>query len=351
MKQIMMKVKKNVVLAVSVMAFAGITLTGCSSVGTSAKNSTSQSDGADVGKNKSGNDSEDDDSLVFATGGEQGTYYSFGNVLAEEICKSTDTSVRVIKSGGSQANVEALSTGKADLGFVQSDIMVSNYKGDNFYKVDNFSTVAALYMEPVQIVTLDPSIQSVEDLKGKNVSIGAVGSGVYYNAVDVLGSYDLDIDQDINPMYQSFKDSAQALRSGAIDAAFVVAGVPTAAITSLAEEQQMHLVGLDDAHIEQLLEICPYYSKNTIPASAYGLDEDVKTVAVGAIVVARDDVPEENVYDFCAGIFENMDEIKAAHVEGEELDLNMAASVITVPYHPGAAKYFAEKGIEVPVKE
>lgn len=293
-------------------------------------------------------------SLNFTTGGDQGTYYGFGGVLAGKIGEATSTKVTAITSGGSQANIEAMDAGDAELGFVQSDVMAYAYNGSNLFeeygKVENFSTVAALYMEQVQIVTLDPEIKTVADLAGKNVSVGAAGSGVYYNAVDVLGAYGLDIETDINPTYQSFGDSAEALQDGKIDAAFVVAGAPTTAITSLAATKDVYLVSLDEEHINALIESSPYYSQNTIPAAAYGTDEDVTTVAVGAVVIARDDVSEADVYNFLYGTFENLDAITAAHAKGAELSLEFASSVTAVPYHPGAAKYFAEKGIEVPTK-
>lgn len=293
-------------------------------------------------------------SLNFTTGGDQGTYYGFGGVIAGKVGEATSTKVTAITSGGSQANIEAMDAGDAELGFVQSDVMAYAYNGSNLFeeygKVENFSTVAALYMEQVQIVTLDPEIKTVADLAGKNVSVGAAGSGVFYNAVDVLGAYGLDIETDINPTYQSFGDSAEALQDGKIDAAFVVAGAPTTAITSLAATKDVYLVSLDEEHINALIEASPYYSENTIPASAYGTDGDVTTVAVGAVVIARDDVSEADVYNFLYGTFENLDAITAAHAKGAELSLEFASSVTAVPYHPGAAKYFAEKGIEVPTK-
>lgn len=293
-------------------------------------------------------------SLNFTTGGDQGTYYGFGGVIAGKVGEATSTKVTAITSGGSQANIEAMDAGDAELGFVQSDVMAYAYNGSNLFeeygKVENFSTVAALYMEQVQIVTLDPEIKTVADLAGKNVSVGAAGSGVFYNAVDVLGAYGLDIETDINPTYQSFGDSAEALQDGKIDAAFVVAGAPTTAITSLAATKDVYLVSLDEEHINALLESSPYYSENTIPASAYGTDGDVTTVAVGAVVIARDDVSEADVYNFLYGTFENLDAITAAHAKGAELSLEFASSVTAVPYHPGAAKYFAEKDIEVPTK-
>lgn len=293
-------------------------------------------------------------SLNFTTGGDQGTYYGFGGVLAGKVGEATSTKITAITSGGSQANIEAMDAGDAELGFVQSDVMAYAYNGTNLFeeygKVDGFSTVADLYMEQVQIVTLDPEIKTVADLAGKNVSVGAAGSGVYYNAVDVLTAYGLDVESDINPTYQSFGDSAEALQDGKIDAAFLVAGAPTTAITSLAATKDVYLVSLDEEHIKALIDASPYYTETTIPASAYGTEEDTNTVAVGAVVIARDDVSEADVYNFLYGIFENVDGITAAHAKGAELDLEFAASVTAVPYHAGAAKYFAEKGIEVPTK-
>jgi len=289
--------------------------------------------------------------LTFTTGGDQGTYYGFGTVLAGKVSDKTATKVTAITSGGSKANIEAMQAGDAQLGFVQSDVAAYAYNGTRLFeesgKVDNFSTVAALYMEQVQIVTLDPSIKSVADLAGKNVSIGAAGSGVYFNAVDVLGAYGIDADNDITPTYQSFGDSVEALQDGKIDAAFVVAGAPTTAITSLAATRQVYLVSLDDEHIDALVAESPYYSKNVISKDAYGLTEDATTVAVAAVVIARNDVSDDDVYNFVSTIYENIDEITSAHAKGAELDLDFAASYGSVPYHAGAAKYFAEKGITV----
>ena len=287
--------------------------------------------------------------LRFTTGGAQGTYYGFGGVLAGKVGEKTSTTVTAITSGGSKANIEAMDDGDAELGFVQSDVGAYAFRGMRLFedRVTNFSTVANLYMEQVQIVTLDPSIKTVADLKGKNVSVGAAGAGVYFNAVDVLKAYGLDIDKDIKPTYQSFGDSVEALQDGKIDAAFIVAGAPTTAVTSLAATKKVYLVQLDDQHIMSLLTESPYYSKNVIAKDVYGTDEDITTVAVGAVVIARDDVSEADVYNFMYGVFENLDDITAAHAKGAELNLGFAASYTAVPYHPGAVKYFAEKGMRV----
>ncbi|MBO6040222.1 MAG: TAXI family TRAP transporter solute-binding subunit [Oscillospiraceae bacterium] len=289
--------------------------------------------------------------LSFTTGGDQGTYYAFGGVMAQKVSEVTDTKVTAITSGGSKANIEALQANDAQFGFVQSDVMAYGYKGTRLFAetgaVDIFSTVAALYMEQVQIVTLNPEIKSVADLAGKSVSIGAAGSGVYFNAIDILGAYGLT-ENDIKPTYQSFGDSVEALQDGQIDAAFVVAGAPTTAVTSLATTNKVDLVSLDAEHIASLIAESPYYTENTIAASTYGTDGDVTTVAVGAVVIARDDVSEADVYNFISGVFENLGSL--AHDKANELSLAFASSVTDVPYHAGAAKYFAEKGITVPTK-
>ena len=295
--------------------------------------------------------------LKFSTGGDQGTYYGFGTVLAQYVTNNTDSKITAVVSNGSQDNIEQMSMNTAQMGFVQSDVMSYAYNGERLFEgmpVEDFSTVAALYMEQVQIVTCDPNIKSVADLEGKNVSVGASGSGVYYNALDVLNAYGIGDLNDkgeftkINATYQDFGSSVDALQDGKIDAAFVVAGAPTVAVTSLATAKDVYLVSLDDEHIETLKAECPYYEEYIIPEGTYEGVPETKTVAVVAVVIARDDVAEGDVYNFVSSIFENVDSL--AHDKAKELDLEFASSVTAVPYHPGAAKYFTEKGIEVPTK-
>ena len=302
--------------------------------------------GGEGGTNEITND------LTFTTGGDAGTYYAFGGVIAQHVSTNAGVNVTAVTSGGSKANVLLLDSGDAQLGFCQSDVMAYAYNGTSTFAEDGaistFSTVANLYLEQVQIVTCDPSIKTVADLAGKNVSIGDAGSGVYFNAIDILGAYGLT-EEDIKPQYKSFRDSADALKDGKIDAAFIVAGAPTTAITDLATGKDVYLVSIDAEHAEQLIADCPYYTATTIPAGTYStMTEDTATVAVGAVVLAADNVSEDAVYAFVSDIFENAGDL--AHAKSAELDLETATNITSVPYHPGAAKYFAEKGIEVPTK-
>ncbi len=294
-----------------------------------------------------------DNDLRFVTGGESGTYYAFGSVIAQHATNNAGVKIVGLVGNGSQGNVMEMEDGNAELAFCQSDVMAYAYEGTNLFAdtgaIDCFSTVAALYTEQVQVVTLDPNIKTIADLAGKNVSIGSAGSGVYFNALDLLGAYGLTED-DITPTYQSFGDSADSLKNGQIDAAFIVAGAPTTAVTDLAATKSVYLVGLDDEHVDQLLAASPYYTKCVIPADVYGLPEDVTTVGVAAVILARDNVSEDAIYALTADIFDNAPDLVSSHAKYAEIDKEFGASITSVPYHPGAAKYFAEQGFTVPTK-
>ena len=290
--------------------------------------------------------------MTMGTGGTSGTYYGYGGVLGQYVKNKAGIDVVVVSTDGSKANIQGIAAGDYQLGTVQSDVMAYAWEGTRSFEaegaVDSFRTVAGLYAEAVQLVTMDPSIKSVADLKGKAVSIGAPGSGVYFNAVDVLTAAGLT-EADINAQYQSFADSADALKDGKIDAAFIVVGPPTPAITELTTTNSAYLVPIDGEVADNLLASCPFYTIHTIPAGTYGgQTEDVQTVTVKATLIVSADASEEAVYALTAAIFDNAEAIAAENAKGAELSLENATSGMTVPFHSGAAKYFAEKGITVP---
>ena len=291
------------------------------------------------------------DGLTFTTGGTAGTYYAYGNVLAQYVAANSDVDLTAVAGNGSADNIDKLDMQVAQLGFVQNDVAYYAYNGIRIYDGDpvtSFTAIAALYTETVQLITCNPEIKSVADLKGRNVSIGTNGSGVYFNALDFLAAYDLTLD-DINEQFLNFSDSTESLKDGKIDAAFVVAGIPTASVTELSTAKPVYLVGLDDEHIEKLIEISGAYTRYVIPADAYGTDGDVVTVGMKATIIANEKVTDEQAYTIVKTIFENKDAITEVHAKGADLDLEFA-SVCGLPYHPGAAKYFAEKGITVETK-
>lgn len=292
--------------------------------------------------------------MTMGTGGTAGTYYGYGGVLGQYIKNKAGIDVTVVSTDGSKANIQGVDAGDYQLGTVQSDVMAYAWDGTRSFETEgsitSFRVVAGLYAEAVQLVTMNPEIKSVADLAGKSVSIGAPGSGVYFNAMDVLNAAGLT-EEDINAQYQSFADSADALKDGKIDAAFIVAGPPTPAITELCTTNDAYLVPIDGDVAVNLMASCPYYTVHTIPAGTYaGQEEDVQTVTVKATLIVSESASEEMVYNLTAAIFDNVDAIAAENAKGSELSVENATSGMTAPFHAGAAKYFAEKGITVETK-
>ena len=292
--------------------------------------------------------------MTMGTGGTTGTYYAYGSVLGQYIKNKANVDTTVVSTDGSKANIQGIQAGDYQLATVQSDVMAYGWEGTRAFesagKVDSFRVIAGLYAEAVQLITMDPEIKSVADLKGKTVSIGAPNSGVYFNAVDVLAAAGMTED-DIKPQYQSFADSTDALKDGKIDAAFIVAGAPTPAITELCTTNSAFLVPIDGDIAATLMAGSPYYTAYTIPAGTYaGQTDDVTTVTVKATLIVDANASEEDVYAITAAIFDNIDAITVEHAKGAELSLENATTGMAAPFHAGAAKYFAEKGITVETK-
>ncbi len=285
-----------------------------------------------------------------ATGGTTGTYYPLGTAIAQVISDNVDNvKVEARSTGASVANINLLKDGQADMAFVQNDIAYYAYNGVEVFdgkKVDNIAGMMALYPEHIQIVTLaDSGINSVADLKGKRVAVGAAGSGVEANAKQILEAYGISFDDLALADHVSFKDAVQKLKNNQLDAAFLTAGYPTAAVNELAASKSIKLIAIDDEHASALKEKYPFYVQDIIPAGTYkGVDEDVKTVAVKAILIVRKDIPEDVVYNMLKAIFEHTDEIAKAHAKGAMINLDNAVKGMSIPWHPGAEKFFKEKG-------
>ena len=288
--------------------------------------------------------------MTMGTGGTAGTYYGYGGVLGQYIKNNAGIDVTVVSTDGSKANIQGIAAGDYQLGTVQSDVMAYAWNGTNTFaengKVDSFRVIGGLYAEAVQLITMDPNIKSVADLAGKSVSIGAPASGVYFNAVDVLAAADLTV-EDIKPQYQSFNDSVESLKDGKIDAAFVVAGAPTPAVVDLMTSKDAYLVPIDGEIAETIMENCPYYTAYTIPAGTYrGQETSVTTITVKATLIVSADLDEDTVYNITKAIFDNVEAITKEHAKGEELSIENATNGMTAPFHKGAARYFAEKGVK-----
>ncbi len=287
--------------------------------------------------------------LGFSTGGTAGTYYPLGGEIAALWMKHVpNLDVSVASSGGSKDNILKMNAGEAELGLVQNDVMYYAYQGDkDFFAgevIDSFVAVGSLYPELVQIVVAaDSDIKTVADLKGKNVSVGAVNSGVYFNAVQLLGEAGLTL-EDIKPQHLSFDESATSFQNRQLDAFFVTAGLPNPAIMDVASKIPVRLIGLPEEQMATLQEKYNFYVPYTVPAGSYaGMTEDVVIPGMNAVLICKKDLPEELVYQMTKVLFENKDEM--THAKKEFISAEYGVKGIPVPFHPGAEKYFKEMNL------
>lgn len=293
--------------------------------------------------------------LNMGTGDTEGSYYAFGNLLAAHMSDAAELTVDVISTEGSVENIRGIDKGLYQLGMAQSDIMSYAWDGIRSFARDeavrSFRAIGGLYEESLQIVTLDETLLSVGDLRGKTVSIGAENSGVAINAMNVLDVYGLRTGDDIETVNLSFGDSVAAMKEGKIDAAFIVSGAPTNAIEDLIATENVHLVNIDDEKVEELQQRYPYYNKHVILSGTYtGLDQDITTISVQATMIVSADLAEEDVYHLTAGIYDNVENVSAILPRAIDMNTENGTTGISVPFHPGAAKYFAEQGFTVPTE-
>lgn len=292
------------------------------------------------------------DSIIIATGGTSGTYYPLGGGMAQIFTDKAKINSSAQSTGASVENMRLIKDGQVDLAFTQGDIADYASKGTLMFKdggaIDNLQAVASLYNETIQIIVAkDSPIKTVEDLKGKRVSVGAPGSGTEANAQQILEAYGLTFDDLGKADRLAFGESTSFIQDGTLDAAFVTAGTPTAAVNELAATKGVRVVGIDTDHIAKIIEKYPYYAEQKIPAGTYpGFDEEVTTVAVKAQLVARAELDATLVYNMTKAFFENLEQMKSVHAKAGEIQLEKALEGVSLDVHPGAAKYFEEKGVK-----
>ena len=284
--------------------------------------------------------------ITLATGGTSGTYYAVGGVLQTVLGpKLTLSSITAESTGASQANVNMITDGQAQMAILQSDVINYAHNGTNAFEgapEDNALWVAGIYNETVQILA-KPGITNVADLKGKTVCVGDVGSGTEINAWQVLSAAGLTKD-DIKAVNGSFQDGVDQLKDGKIDAAFTVAGAPTTAIVDYATTNELNLVSLSDSELAAIQTAYPFLVRDDLKAGTYtGQANDVVCVAVQAALVASENLSDDVVYEITKGMFDNKADLEAGHAKFGFLD-PAVASVGSVPLHPGAEKYYKEIG-------
>jgi TRAP transporter TAXI family solute receptor len=281
--------------------------------------------------------------IRIATGDVSGVYNAYGVSLAGVLKDKMGIPTETLESGGSIENLRLLRAGKAELAFVQSDIMTYAYDGTNLFSTEeafkDFSVIANLYPEVCQIVARK-DVPDIQGLKGRRVSLSNRGSGTELNARQILGAYGLS-ETDVKAVYLDFSESVKAFKKGDIDAFFCTAGIPTPAILDLAESGEARLLSIGDAHVRALISGYPFYTRHTIELGVYpGILEKTVSVAVQATLIASNKLSENTVFEIARTLFENKQKIAANH--GKEGDLNHETAIkgLLIPLHPGAARYF-----------
>lgn len=301
--------------------------------------------GGDGGGESSGEKTKEDfDFLSIVTGGTQGTYYPLGGTFANLVTEETGIQTTAEVSQASAANMTALKNGDAEIAFVQTDVAFYATEGTFMFEGDaitDISAIGALYPETIQIVTLENTgITSVEDLRGKKVSVGAPGSGTYANAEQILEIHGMTMD-DVDAQALDFGESQESLQAGQIDAAFITSGTPTGAVEALNAVADVTIIPVEADKAAELIEKYPYYAEDMVPSGTYGLTEDVPTVSVLAMLAVSNELPEDLVYEITAAIYGNTDQI--THAKGAFIKAETALDGIGIDVHPGAQRYFDEQ--------
>lgn len=290
--------------------------------------------------------------LILATGGTGGTYYPFGGAMANVFqshlsgvtCTATST-------GASAENARLMNSNEADLSILQNDVMDYAYNGTEIMAeggaLQNIATIATLYPEVIQIVvSVESGINSIEDMAGKRISVGDSGSGTEANARQILGIHGITYD-DMQVSYLSFAESSTGIQNKTLDGAFITAGVPNASITELSNMAEVKLLTISADKAAELIAQYPFYATYSVADDAYEKMAGGDTVAILATLACSADLDEELVYHLTKTLFENQPELAQAHAKGAELDINNAITGVSVPFHPGAARYYQEQGLSV----
>jgi TRAP transporter TAXI family solute receptor len=288
-----------------------------------------------------------------ATGGTGGTYYPLGGMLAQLISNKVTIGGKKLAAtaetaGASVANAQLLGRKDIESAFVAADILDAAFTGKGQFEgkpLKNLRALGALYPEQVQLVTLaSANVRSFKDLKGKTISSGSPGSGQWQLLGDLLEAHGMtrkDVGEDLS----SFQQSVDKIKDGNLTASLITAGAPTSSISDLANARDIRIVPLVGPEIEALRKKQPYYAIVTLPANTYKNTPPVETLAVMAIWATHDGLSDQMAYEVTKALYENTETLGQVHPKGKEITLKTALQSISIPLHPGAERYYREKGV------
>jgi TRAP transporter TAXI family solute receptor len=288
-------------------------------------------------------------SISVATGGTSGTYYPIGGAIAAAASKNPNIEATAETGNAAVANTNLVSDGEIEIAFSQADVTAWAYNGQVMFEgkpLKNIRTIAALYPETLQIV-VKPGIKSIAHLLGKRVGVGAAGSGTEGDARAILDTFGLSYN-DMKAEFLDFGGVSSRFKDEQIDVGFVVAGVPTSALMDLTTTKEVSLLNFDSESMQRIVGAYPFFVANVIPAGTYkGINEDITTPSVMALLITNADMPDDVIYNFVKGMFDNIGDVQTSHAMAKNIKLETATNGLTAPLHPGAAKFYKEKGINV----
>jgi uncharacterized protein len=293
--------------------------------------------------------------ISIATGGTGGVYYPMGGGLAAVLSKYVPGMQATAEvTGGSVDNLKLIGSGKPYVAFTMSDAAQDALKGDDKFKGNkvNVRTLVVLYPNRMHLVAIDgKGINKFADLKGKRVSTGSPGSATEVMAFRLIEAAGMDKDKDLKRERLGAAESVNAMKDGKIDAFFWVGGLPTAAVSDLANTPGTKIRMVDHADLVPAMnkKYGNLYVQDVIPKATYkGMDADNHQATVQNILVAADSMDEKTAYNIVKAVFDHKPDIVAVHKEAENIKLeNQKKDATPIPWHPGAVKYFAEKGIKL----
>jgi uncharacterized protein len=293
--------------------------------------------------------------LSIGTGGTGGVYYPLGGGLANVLSKHVPGMQATAEvTGGSVDNLNLIGTGKPYLGFVMSDAALDAYRGEDKFKGRKvpLRTLAVLYPNRMHVVSIEGTgVTKLGDLKGKRVSTGSPGSATEVMAFRIIEAAGLDKDRDMRRERLGVAESVNAIKDRKIDAFFWVGGLPTAAVTDLAATPGVKIKMIDHAEVVPKMnqKYGKLYVEDVIPKATYsGMTADNKQATVMNILVANENLSESAAYNVVKALFDNRDELIAVHKEATNFKLeNQKEAATPIPFHPGAVKYYKEKGVSL----
>jgi TRAP transporter TAXI family solute receptor len=293
--------------------------------------------------------------ISIATGGTGGVYYPMGGGIAAVLSKHVPGMQATAEvTGGSVDNLKLIASGKPYVAFSMTDAAQDALRGEDKFKGNKvpLKTLMILYPNRMHVVSVEGrGVAKMSDLKGKRVSTGSPGSATEVMAFRVIEAVGLDKDADMKRERLGVAESVNALKDGKIDAFFWVGGLPTAAVTDLANTPNTKIRMIDhaDAVVAMNKKYGNLYVQDVIPKDTYkGMDADNHQATVMNILVAHESMDDKTAYNIVKAIFDRKDDIVAVHKEAANFKLeSQKAAASPIPFHPGALKYFAEKGVKV----